>query len=75
MNKKRLSDVKEVLTYLNEAKINLNNCLGKESDCFDNMPENLQCSRNGDRSSDAIDNMEEALEKLDEAIELLNDIY
>ena len=38
------------------------------------MPEGLQSSYRGMCSEDAIDNMEEANEKLDEVIELLNDI-
>ena len=38
------------------------------------MPEGLQGSYRGMCSEDAIDSMEEASEKLDEVIELLNDI-
>ena len=39
-----------------------------------NMPEGLQSSYRGMCSEDAIDSMEEASEKIDEVIELLNDI-
>ena len=52
----------------------LSSILSEEQDAFDNMPEGLQSSYRGICSEDSIDNMEEASEKLDEVIELLNDI-
>lgn len=60
--------------YLKEASKKLSSILNEEQDAFDNMPEGLQVSYRGMCSEDAIDNMEEASEKLDEVIELLNDI-
>ena len=46
-----------------------------EQIAFDNMPENLQLSSNGERSEEAIDILDNAVEKLDEVVELLNTIY
>ena len=60
--------------YLKEANKKLSSILSEEQDAFDNMPEGLQSSYRGMCSEDAIDNMEEASEKLDEVIELLNNI-
>lgn len=59
---------------LKQLSSELSSILNEEQDAFDNMPEGLQSSYRGMCSEDAIDNMEEASEKLDEAIELLNDI-
>ena len=59
---------------LKQLSSELSSILNEEQDAFDNMPEGLQSSYRGTCSEDAIDNMEEASEKLDEVIELLNDI-
>ena len=81
MNDKRRRRISELKTqidfannYLKEASKKLSSILSEEQDAFDNMPEGLQSSYRGMCSEDAIDNMEEASEKLDEVIELLNDI-
>lgn len=60
--------------YLKEASKKLSSILNEEQDAFDNMPDGLQSSYRGMCSEDAIDSMEEASDKLDEVIELLNDI-
>lgn len=59
---------------LKQLSSELSSILNEEQDAFDNMPEGLQSSYRGMCSEDAIDNIEEASEKLDEVIELLNDI-
>lgn len=81
MNKdrrKRIIEVKGKLqTEINNLKsisTGLSVILNEEQDAFDNMPEGLQSSYRGMCSEDAIDSMEEASDKLDEVIELLNEI-
>ena len=81
MNEQRREKIRQLKTqidfannYLKEASKKLSSILSEEQDAFDNMPEGLQSSYRGMCSEDAIDNMEEASEKLDEVIELLNDI-
>ncbi len=61
-------------TELKQLSSELSSILNDEQNAFDNMPEGLQSSYRGMCSEDAIDNMEEASDKLDEVIELLNDI-
>ena len=61
-------------TELKQLSSELSSILNDEQNAFDNMPEGLQSSYRGMCSEDAIDSMEEASEKLDEVIELLNDI-
>ena len=81
MNKNRRKRITEIKGKL-QAEINnlklisteLSVILNEEQDAFDNMPEGLQSSYRGMCSEDAIDNMEEVSDKLDEVIELLNEI-
>lgn len=81
MNKQRREKIGKLKASIQSAQIELkqlsselSSILNEEQDAFDNMPEGLQGSYRGMCSEDAIDNMEEASEKLDEAVELLNDI-
>ena len=76
--RRRISELKMQINFANnqlkDANKKLSSILNEEQDAFDNMPEGLQSSYRGMCSEDAIDSMEEASEKLDEVIELLNDI-
>ena len=77
MNKTRRKELSEVVKALNMMKdrddlysiINeLDSIKDDEQDYFDNIPENLQYSQRAEDSEQAIDNLEEALN-------LLNEIY
>lgn len=77
MNKARRKELSKVVSELNIIKdkdalydcINtLENIRDDEQDYYDNIPENLQYSQRAEDSEAAIDNMEEALE-------LLNELY
>lgn len=76
--RRRINELKTQIDFANnqlkDTNKKLSSILSEEQDAFDNMPEGLQSSYRGMCSEDAIDSMEEASEKLDEAIELLNDI-
>lgn len=76
--RRRINELKTQIDFANntlkEVSKKLSSLLSEEQDAFDNMPEGLQSSYRGMCSEDAIDNMEEASEKLDEVIELLNNI-
>lgn len=75
MNKQRLGEIKKIIDNVNECKDDLDDVMIDEQIAFDNMPENLQLSSNGERSEEAIDILDNAVEKLDEVVELLNTIY
>lgn len=75
MNKQRLGEIKKIIDNVNECKDDLDDVMADEQIAFDNMPENLQLSSNGERSEEAIDILDNAVEKLDEVVELLNIIY
>lgn len=76
--RRRINELKTQVDFANttlkEVSKKLSSLLSEEQDAFDNMPEGLQSSYRGMCSEDAIDNMEETSEKLDEVIELLNNI-
>lgn len=81
MNKQRREKVRQLKTQIDLIKTDLkkvsselSSILNEEQDAFDNMSEGLQGSYRGMCSEDAIDNIEGANEKLDEVIELLDDI-
>lgn len=81
MNKQRREKIRQlktqidlIRTNLKKASSELSSILNEEQDAFDNMPEGLQSSYRGMCSEDVIDSMEEASDKLDEVIELLDDI-
>lgn len=81
MNKQRREKISKLKVRFQGVKMELNqlsselfSILDEEQDAFDNMPEGLQGSYRGMCSEDSIDSMEEASDKLDEVIELLNDI-
>lgn len=81
MNKQRREKIRQFKTQidlikndLKKVSSELSSILNEEQDTFDNMPEGLQSSYRGMCSEDAIDSMEGANEKLDEVIQLLDDI-
>lgn len=81
MNKQRREKIRQlkiqidlIKTDLKKVSSELSSILNEEQDAFDNMPEGLQSGYRGMCSEDAIDNIEGANEKLDEVIELLDDI-
>lgn len=75
MNKDRLKQVEAIIRSIDNINDEIENVLQEEQLSFDNMPENLQYSSNGERSEEAIENLEEAHEKIQEVKESLEYIY
>lgn len=87
MNKERRRELDKILQKLNIAHTSLEEtrkCLKDikndldivyedETESFDNMPEGLQSSWNGQMSDEAIGNLEEAIDNLEKIDDLLND--
>lgn len=78
MNKGRRKELSGVIKELGKiqdkddlyALINELECIkDDEQYYYDNIPENLQCSQRAEDSEEAIDNMEEALDLLNEVYE------
>ena len=83
MNKSRRKRIASVIDTLENitgydliepAKSEIEDILFEEEDAYDNMPENLQYSMRGEKSSDAIDSLQEAVDSLEEAIDTLNEL-
>ena len=55
MNKERRQELGDVIDYLDDAIIRLEEIRDDEQDSFDNLPEGLQGSRTGDGMLEAID--------------------
>lgn len=77
MNKARRKELAEVIQKLNQVRdksdlyneiSTLEDIKSDEESYYDNIPENLQYSQRAEASEEAIDN-------LDEALDLLNEVY
>ena len=71
MNKKRLLRIKGVISKIDEINDEIEDILSDEEDAFDNMPEGLQYSLNGERSEAAIDALSESTELVTDAKDTL----
>lgn len=81
MNKKRRAKILNVieqltieLTRLEQIRDTVQDILDEETEAFDNMPEGLQESYNGQISQEAQESMESAIDSLDEAISSLEEV-
>lgn len=74
MNKSRLKNISDIIGSMNEIEDKLVYILNDENDSYDNMTEGLQCSKQGERSENAIDNLKEAIESLRSSKEFLIEI-
>lgn len=74
MNKKRLSRIKGVISKIDEINDEIEDILSDEEDAFDNMPEGLQYSLNGERSEAAIDALSESTELVTDAKDTLENV-
>ena len=84
MNKQRRNKIKNIINWLekltendlksiNIIKLNIEKVLDEEQDAYDNIPENLQYSRRGEESEEAIDSLQEAYDFLDEINEQMSE--
>lgn len=75
MNKQRRKDIAKAIELLEQAKSILEESAQEEQDCFDNMPEGLQCSDNGQKIEenatalqDMVDSIQEVIDNSDEVL-------
>lgn len=71
MNKARRTIIKRAIGDVEQI---LQDVLDEERDSFENMPESLQESPNGQASIEAQENLEAAIDALEDAISYLEDI-
>jgi len=72
MNNQRRKDLTEIQNKIEELKTLLESVRESESDSFDSMPESFQYGERGEKSQNAIDNLDYAISSLDDSIESIN---
>lgn len=70
MNNARRNEIKKAIK---EIEYVVSRILSDEEDSFDNMPEGLQDSYNGEKSQEAQEALSNAVDYLNEAIDALNE--
>ena len=65
MNKARREAISKVIDKVDEARWDLESIRDEEQEAYDNMPENLQESKNGKAIEDGIETLESILENLE----------
>ena len=73
MNNTRRKQLDELISKIEDVKVELESIMSDEDEYRDNMPESLQESERYQNSEDASSSMEGAMEALDEAIEKLEE--
>lgn len=74
MNKSRRNHIQKIIPFVENIKNELETILDDEREAYDNMPESLQMSTNGEISEDAQDNLESAIEALEDVMSCLEEI-
>lgn len=65
MNKKRRTELREVISKLDDCRTAIDTILSEEADCLGNMPENLEFSKQYEKMEEVVDSLEEALDEID----------
>lgn len=73
MNKKRRELLKSARPFLSQAASIIERAAEQESDCLDNMPENLQDTDRYEKMEKAVENLEAALEHIENAQDCLSE--
>lgn len=73
MNKKRRELLKSARPFLTQAASIIERAAEQESDCLDNMPENLQDTDRYEKMEKAVENLEAALEHIENAQNCLSE--
>lgn len=67
MNNERREQIESITGKLADLREQLEGIKDAEQEAFDNMPEGLQSSERGERSQEAINNLESAIYFIEEA--------
>lgn len=73
MNKKRRELLKSARPFLTKAARIIEQAAEQESDCLDNMPENLQDTDRYEKMEKAVENLEAALEHIENAQDCIDE--
>lgn len=67
MNAERRNQLKEIAGQIDKLRYDLEDLLYCEREAYENIPENLQESKNGEKMYDGIKEMEGVIEALEDA--------
>lgn len=73
MNNARRKRIDEISQSLNDLKDEIDKIADEEQECFDNLPEGIQCSETGQAMEEAVDYMQGAIDATNEATCNLDD--
>ena len=73
MNKKRRELLTSAIPFLSQAASIIERAAEQESDCLDNIPENLQDTDRYEKMEKAVESLEAALENIESAREFVSE--
>lgn len=73
MNANRRKQLQAIVDELTNLYIQIETLRDEEQDAYDAMPENMQSSERGEKSENAIEQINNAAGSIEEAIECLNE--
>lgn len=68
MNKSRKKQLLSLREQLGDVKDNVEMLKEEEQECYDNLPESLQCSEKGETMEEWIDKLDDLCYSLDDAV-------
>lgn len=71
MNNNRRKQITALSEQLSTIKDELENLMSEEQDYYDNMPEGIQAGEKGDKSEEALGEMQSAIDGIDDVISSL----
>ena len=74
MNKARRKRISDAIEKIAEARQELDEICTEEQEGYDNLPEGIQMSENGEKMQNAIDSLTEVDSNLDDALNTLDSI-
>lgn len=73
MNNERRKLLEKLIRPIEDIKSQVETILEEDQAAYDNIPENLQNSQNGEKAQNAISAIENAVQSLEESIENINE--
>lgn len=74
MNDRRRRFIKQARVQVEDAKSLIDTALEEEQECFDNLPEGIQCGERGNEMEENIEALQDASSSLEEALDYLEGI-
>lgn len=74
MNKQRRKELDKVQDLIIDAQNALEELKDEEQECYDNLPEGIQCSERGEAMQEAVEYMEAAYDNIQDAIDNISEV-